>query len=94
MVAARKRLIWMSKEERKEKLKEKTKGTGPCYRDLTISCHDFSHTEVREGCAALNKEEKPTQCLTKRFSCYTLHKILIWLRETYIFSMGFLIKMY
>ena len=29
----------------------------PCYRDLTISGHDLPHTEVREGHAALNKEE-------------------------------------
>ncbi len=49
----------MPKEDRKEKSKEKTKGNGngSRYRDLTISSHDLPHTEVREGCAALNKEE-------------------------------------
>jgi hypothetical protein len=59
VVAARKRPIWVPKEERKEKSKEKTKGNGkgPRYRDLTISGHDLPHTEVREGRAALNKAE-------------------------------------
>ena len=57
VVAARKRPISVPKEERKEKSKEKTKGNGPRYRDLTISSHDLPHTEVREGRAALNKEE-------------------------------------
>jgi hypothetical protein len=56
-VAARKHPIWLPKAKRKEKSKEKPKGNGPRYRDLTISGHDLPHTEVREGRTALNKEE-------------------------------------
>ena len=44
VVAARKHPIWVAKEERKEKSKEKTKGNGLHYRDLTISGHDLPHT--------------------------------------------------
>ncbi len=59
MVAARKRPIWVPKENRKEKSKEKTKGNRnrPRCRDLTISGHDLPHTEVREGRTILNKGE-------------------------------------
>ena len=31
---------------------------GPRCQDLTISGHDLSHLEVREGCAALSKVEE------------------------------------
>ncbi len=60
VVATRKLPIRVPKEDKKEKAKEKTKvnRNGPRYQDLTISGHDLPHPEVREGHAALSKEEK------------------------------------
>ena len=41
---------------------------GPRCQDLTISGHDLSHLEVREGCAALSKVEEGSDGLGFRKS--------------------------